>query len=100
LILENIKNKKIEKIPESDLNKNFYYESIFYNGKYYSGTIKNGIASLCNDPINPCNISLKVKINKQGKKISNENESTGTILIEGNIIKKEPNKLIKSFKIK
>ena len=43
---------------------------------------------------------MKVSINKQEIKLSNENESTGTILIEGNIIKKEPNKLIKSFKIK
>ena len=59
---KNIIDDKTNPIYHPDVNKPYYHDSIFFNGKYYHGSIKGGIAELCNDPINPCRLSMLVKV--------------------------------------
>ena len=79
--------KKSDHIYHPDINKPYYHSSIFFNGKYYHGTIKEGIAELCDDPVNPCRLSMFVKVKtKKVKTIRNGGDSE-IIIIDGVILK-------------
>ncbi len=81
------KEEKINPVYHPYVNKPYYHDSIFFNGKYYHGTIKEGIAELCDDPINPCRLSMLVKVKTQRIKTIYDGGDTEIIVIEGEILK-------------
>ena len=85
------KSKDTEEKPNTiynhDIDKPYYHSSIFFNGKYYTGTIKEGIAELCDDPVNPCRLSMLVKVKTQKIKIIQDGRDSEIIIIDGEILK-------------
>ena len=85
------KSKDTEEKPNTiyhpDIDKPYYHSSIFFNGKYYNGTIKEGIAELCDDPVNPCRLSMLVKVKTQKIKIIQDGRDSEIIVIDGEILK-------------
>jgi len=85
------KSKEVEEksypIYHPDSNKPYYHSSIFFNGRYYHGTIKEGIAELCDDPVNPCRLSMLVKVKTKKLKTISDDGDSEIIIIEGEILK-------------
>ena len=67
--------------------ENLIVEEWFFNGKYYHGTIKEGIAELCDDPVNQCRLSMLVKVKTQKIKIIQDGGDSQIIVIDGEILK-------------
>jgi hypothetical protein len=79
--------EKSDPIYHPDINKPYYHSSIFFNGNYYHGTIKEGIAELCNDPVNPCRLSMLVKVKTKKIKTIQNGKDPEIIVIYGKILK-------------
>jgi hypothetical protein len=79
--------EKSDPIYHHDIIKPYYHSNIFFNGKYYHGTIKEGIAELCDDPVNPCRLSMLVKVKTKKLKTIRDGGDSEIIIIDGEILK-------------
>jgi len=82
-----IGEETLDSVCHPDVNKPYYHDSIFFNGKYYHGTIRKDIAELCDDPINPCRLSMLVKVKTKKLKTIHNGGDSEIIVIEGEILK-------------
>ena len=69
-----------------DVDKTYFYDCIRFNGKYYAGTIKDGIARLYDDPFNPTKTTLVVKVKNMEHACIKDGGDTEVLVLQGEII--------------
>jgi len=70
-----------------DVNKPYFYDCIFFNGKYYGGTVRDGIACLFDDPFNPTKTKLIIKVKDMKHSCIKDGGDTEVLILQGDIIK-------------
>lgn len=73
-------------IYHPDVNKPWFYDCIQFNSKIYAGTVKDGIARLYSDPLNPTKIDLVVKVKEMKHTSIKDGGDTEVLILQGEII--------------